>query len=135
VTAALISLIVPVQANCQRVVLFGGSSNSGLVGDTWEWDGEQWTQLGDTGPLPRSGHALTYDSGRQRIVLFGGVRQNNVAWLTLGSGTELNGPRNRMPGRLRASITNWRTTALRDRVVLFGGVSVTTYTSACMAGS
>lgn len=66
-------------ANRQRVVLFGGSSNSGLVGDTWEWDGEQWTQLGDTGPLPRSGHALTCDSGRQRIVLFGGVLQNNVA--------------------------------------------------------
>ena len=26
------------------VVLFGGDSDSELLGDTWEWDGSQWTR-------------------------------------------------------------------------------------------
>ncbi len=31
-----------------------------------------WTQKQDIGPRPRLGHAMAYDSTRQRIVLFGG---------------------------------------------------------------
>ena len=27
-----------------RVVLFGGDGESGLLGDTWEWDGRRWTR-------------------------------------------------------------------------------------------
>jgi hypothetical protein len=57
-----------------RVILFGGElPGTGLVRDTWEWDGQQWTQVEDTGPLPRRGHAMAYDPMRQRIVLFGGL--------------------------------------------------------------
>ena len=37
-----------------RVVLFGGqyqmSSRTTLLGDTWEWDGQTWTQKATTGP-------------------------------------------------------------------------------------
>ena len=40
--------------------------------DTWEWDGENWTQYEDIGPAPRSRPAMAYDSKRQRIILFGG---------------------------------------------------------------
>ncbi len=55
-------------------MLFGGTTLAGAVfGDTWEWDGTDWTQLEDTGPVARSGHALAYDSNRSRIVLFGGA--------------------------------------------------------------
>ena len=43
-----------------------------MLGDTWTWDGEAWTQVADTGPEARSGHAMAYDSARQRTVLFGG---------------------------------------------------------------
>jgi hypothetical protein len=43
-----------------------------LRGDTWEWDGADWTQVADTGPDARSGHALAFDAERQRAVLFGG---------------------------------------------------------------
>ena len=32
-----------------------------------------WTQKQDMGPWPRGGHALAYDSGRGRVVLFGGA--------------------------------------------------------------
>src|SRR6266436_1175998 len=60
-----------------RIVLFGGqtadNSTTGLSNDTWEWDGENWTQYADIGPAPRSLHAMTYDSSRGRIVLFGGI--------------------------------------------------------------
>jgi hypothetical protein len=27
-----------------RVVLYGGDGESGLLGDTWEWDGRRWTR-------------------------------------------------------------------------------------------
>jgi hypothetical protein len=54
-------------------LLFAGSKSGIPIGDTWQWDGLNWTQLADTGPPPRSGHAMAYDSNRQRTVLFGGV--------------------------------------------------------------
>jgi hypothetical protein len=60
------------------VVMFGGSSTSTsstvTVGaETWEWDGSQWTQLHPTtAPLARAFASMTYDSVRQRIVLYGG---------------------------------------------------------------
>ncbi|HXI03308.1 MAG TPA: kelch repeat-containing protein [Candidatus Saccharimonadales bacterium] len=56
-------------------VLFGGSPDfgSGLLGDTWEWDGAQWTERTPAASPPaRLGHTLTYDPDRGRVVLFGG---------------------------------------------------------------
>jgi hypothetical protein len=60
-------------------VMFAGRPNtSALFGDTWEWDGErtQWVQrtpsVETNGPPPRAGHAMVYDSVRQRTFLFGG---------------------------------------------------------------
>jgi hypothetical protein len=34
--------------------------------------GESWTQVADTGPSARFGHALTFDAARKRVLLFGG---------------------------------------------------------------
>ena len=40
----------------RSVVLFGGDPvRAALIGDTWQWDGADWTQLADTGPSPRAG--------------------------------------------------------------------------------
>src|SRR5262245_51712977 len=42
-----------------KVVLFGGRSpnpNGPDYGDTWEWDGAQWTLRAIAGPMPRHGH-------------------------------------------------------------------------------
>jgi hypothetical protein len=68
----------------QRVVLFGGSgslSATSTFGDTWEWDGTQWQSVGPTsGPAARAGHAMCYDSHRQRVVMFGG-RSNSGSLL------------------------------------------------------
>jgi hypothetical protein len=68
-------------------VLFGGStfpnsppSASGFFGDTWEFDGTNWTQrLPANSPGPRTFANLAYDSWRHRSVLFGGIRLNRSA--------------------------------------------------------
>ena len=52
--------------------LFGGTSGTSLLGDTWEWDGEDWTEVANDGPTRRSQHSLVYDSSRHLILLFGG---------------------------------------------------------------
>jgi hypothetical protein len=57
-----------------RVVLFGGADAMQVRGDTWEWDGDKWTQVSRVGPGPRTFPAMTYDSVRRRVVLFGGNR-------------------------------------------------------------
>jgi len=72
----------------KRIVLFGGqSTNQQLHGDTWEWDGQTWTQQQDVGPSLRRSHSMAYDTKRRRTVLFGG--QSQVA--PMGDTWEWNG--------------------------------------------
>lgn len=56
-------------------VLFGGSSGSGLVSDTWYWNGSSWTRI-TTGllntPAARADAAIGYDSASGNVVMFGG---------------------------------------------------------------
>jgi hypothetical protein len=63
-------------AERRRLVLFGGlqrgGGQSGVVGDTWEWDGTAWTRMATTGPPPRCEHVMAYDRGRKKTVMFGG---------------------------------------------------------------
>lgn len=72
----------------QRVVLFGGfalatpgapASSNTYFGDTWEWDGTEWTQIADTGPSERYAPAMAFDRSRECQVLFGGLSQ--ATWL------------------------------------------------------
>ena len=54
-------------------VLFGGADPDGnLFGDTWEWDGENWTQMEDVGPSSRLEFAMAFDAERKQTLLFGG---------------------------------------------------------------
>jgi hypothetical protein len=56
-----------------RLLLFGGAG-TGLLPDTWHFDGVAWTQLLPANAPPgRYGHSLATDVGRRRIVLFGGL--------------------------------------------------------------
>ena len=57
-----------------RLVLFGGADATKVCGDTWEWDGKEWTQMSVEGPIPRTFPSMAYDNHRKRIVLFGGNR-------------------------------------------------------------
>jgi hypothetical protein len=112
----------------QRIVLFGGYSPVlGLniyLNDTWEWDGEVWTQVADTGPIPRAAHAITFDSVRQRVVLFGGYGGGadplNDTWEWDGAvWTQVadTGPSPRMEHAVTFD-------SVRQRVVLFGGTTM-----------
>ena len=60
-----------------RIVLFGGKDiKTGIVNDTWEFDGTVWTNMtpsNSTSPPARRNHALVYDSHRKRTVLVGGI--------------------------------------------------------------
>jgi len=56
-------------------VLFGGltASAASVVGDTWEWDGVDWTQrFPAQSPPPRRNHGMAYDARRGRTVVNGG---------------------------------------------------------------
>ena len=62
----------------EAILLFGGYSNGESVGDTWQWDGENWKEIQITGPGVRNNHVMVTDKDRKRIVLFGGKnRQQN----------------------------------------------------------
>jgi hypothetical protein len=68
----------------QRTLVFGGGRqlpNGNFPSDTtgawlrdlWAWDGTSWMQLASNGPPSRGGlPGLSYDSHRDRVVLFGG---------------------------------------------------------------
>jgi hypothetical protein len=62
----------------QRAVLFGGITRwdgKAWVYDnsTWEWDGQDWQQIfPPVSPTGRARHAMAYDEGRGRVVLYGG---------------------------------------------------------------
>lgn len=56
-----------------RFVTFGGSGQSGLNGETWEYDGTSWTKRNTTSPPARQAHAMVYDAGRGVTVIFGGM--------------------------------------------------------------
>ena len=59
-----------------RILLFGGDTTTGGGGEnneTWTYDGTDWTQIiTATSPTPRYWHSMSYDSTRDRTVVFGG---------------------------------------------------------------
>lgn len=57
------------------IVLYGGHSGTTSLSDTWEWNGATWTQRLVTGPGPRNGHTMSFDTTRGRVVLIGGETQ------------------------------------------------------------
>ncbi len=67
-----------IAATPQSVVLFGGGLGTGsnAQADTWTWDStKSWTQRAPARSPPRRwyGHALAFDSTRQKVVMFGGA--------------------------------------------------------------
>jgi cysteine-rich repeat protein len=57
-----------------RIVVFGGSTFGGtILGDTWEWEGQNWRRRAPlTLPTARRDAAMAYDAVRGLTVLFGG---------------------------------------------------------------
>ena len=110
----------------RKVIMFGGmgvrvgEQSAPLFDDTWEFDGTAWTQVRGTGPSPRLGAGVAYDSKRSRVILFGGGNHERVfndlwtwdgaSWTKLAEG----GPEPRVMGYIAYD-------KRRDRIVLFGG--------------
>jgi hypothetical protein len=111
-----------------RVVLFGGVSVAfgPVFGDTWEWDGGNWTQrVPAQSPPARQQTALAFDRARGRTVLFGGAPSSNVVgtifadtWEWDGTNWSPAGSANAPPRRLEHALAY---DAARGRTVLFGG--------------
>lgn len=76
---ARISSAMTYDAARGRVVLFGGDADQGQVfsggfGDTWTWDGANWSQVSSgASPPARAWAGLAYDAAVGKSVLFGGL--------------------------------------------------------------
>lgn len=66
----------------RKVVMFGGEGASGVLGDTWLWDGASWTQMSGAGPSARGGVQMAFDGSH--IVLFGGYTLSGGKQLPIG---------------------------------------------------
>jgi hypothetical protein len=124
--AARIQAAVAYDAARGRVVLFGGAAWGSPVpfGDTWEWDGVDWTQRATAVEPPGSEAAvMAYDAGRAVCVLYvpvlvGGVPTGAQTWEWDGVAWTQRLPATTPSVRRVASMAY---DPVRQRTVLFGG--------------
>jgi hypothetical protein len=108
-----------------KVVLFGGFGSSGYLGDTWEWDGSNWTQkFPETSPAARYRPAMA--TRGSTVVLFGGMDSSgnllSDTWEWDGTNWSLKTPSTNPPARyVHAMVT------LGSTVILFGGYDYVSY--------
>ncbi len=65
-----------------EVIYFGGSP-----AQTWAWNGTDWILRSSTGPGPRRGAGMAYDTARKRVVLFGGTTTTAYGCVAVGAAT------------------------------------------------
>ena len=110
-------------------ILFGGatandpgSARNYALDETWEWDGTRWIhRYPEHSPAGRSSHSMTYDSNRERVLLFGGTNgteELSDTWVYEGRDWRQIDTPNAPVGRVSSALAF---DPLRDRVVLFGG--------------
>jgi len=116
-----------------KAVLFGGTSqwtesegwNS--LGDTWEWDGSDWTQLFPAAsPSPRRAAGMVFDEARNVALLFGGVNDIgsetseffDETWEWDGANWIEQKPKFHPPAR---ALMNMYYDPVRHKVVIHGG--------------
>ena len=116
-------------ANRKHVVLFGGATAiaSALLGDTWEWDGDDWLELTPAGSPPSRGcHAMAFDFTRNRLVLFGGsdgLTELNDTWEFDGAAWSQKMPTFSPPARISHAMAY---DVSRSTLILFGGLTGST---------
>jgi hypothetical protein len=108
----------------RRMVLFGGTGDSGALGDTWEWDGSAWIPRTPAGASPsaRAGHSLVYDHGRGTTVLVGGAA-DGIVWEWDGSGWTSITPAGTSPSTSAAVFVPDPTSPTNGRVTALGAYS------------
>ena len=117
----------------QEVIVFGGTVGFDpdtfediLTNETWAWDGSTWNLVATTGPSPRYGAEMVFDSVRGKVVLFGGFHSFGPplgdTWEWDGnSWTEIV-----VPGTLPLPRFNFSMAydPAREEVILFGGIDI-----------
>lgn len=111
--------------NDGTVTLFGGwpgaTDDGVMLADTWKWNGTTWATVATlTSPQPRSQHATSFDSTRNRLVLFGGrgTKWLGDTWEFDGTTWLLRTPTHSPSPRSNHSLAY---DSARARTVLFGG--------------
>ena len=107
-----------------RAVLFGGANATGLLDDTWEWDGAAWQQRAvAVRPSRRFRPALAFDPVRNRVVLFGGLGVGSAnlgdLWEWDGAGWTMRAAPSTRPLERAGAAMAWD--PVRNVIVLFGG--------------
>jgi hypothetical protein len=108
-----------------EIVLFGGQFRGGALSDTWTWDGVLWRERFPKTPTPlgRYGHAMTTDTARSVVLMFGGSTTWNIAmkdtWAWNGSDWTLLASTGPSPRDYTAMAHHGGT----GRTILFGGQS------------
>lgn len=131
-----------------RMIVFGGSDGSDSLYTSQTWvlglSGEPWRRLGIRGnavPRPREGHTAIYDTRHDRIIVFGGLNEDNITqyrndvWslsMRDSTWTQLRGDSCFGNGFVRPEC-RWYHSAiydsLGDRMIVYGGSYRTTMTS------
>jgi len=105
-----------------RLVIHGGvQDRNSRMDETWEWDGQKWTQFNVPGPGFREGAAMAYDEARETTILYGGANEKfdilGDTWAWDGaewSQVSTTGPAPRFPSAIVYD-------AAREKVLLFSG--------------
>jgi hypothetical protein len=103
------------------LVIHGGlQSRTERFDETWEWDGNTWTEFTGEGPGPREGSLMVYDPSRNNMILFGGAEEMDVKGDTWqwddGTWTKVSetGPAPRFPGGMVYD-------PIREEVLIYSG--------------
>ena len=112
-------------AQIDRVIVFGGDVNMTPRADTWTYDfnTDTWEEVKlDTGTPPRGRrwHAMVYDAGADRTILYGGHTGGSETWVfdySLRTWTQLE--TDQAPGK--RSMHSLAYSSAAERVILFGG--------------
>ena len=116
-------------SNRRKQVLFGGTTGSNALfphGDTWEWDGEDWLRVAETGPGDRSAYSMAYDPVNEVTVLFGGIYDPDVGgtvhyqdtWTWDGTSWTMLNPTTKPSSRYGHSMVYDESTG---KILMFGG--------------
>ncbi len=96
----------------------------GYFGDTWVWNGTNWTQeFPANSPSARGAFGMAYDAAQNQVVLFGGfggISDLNDTWVWDGTNWTQLSPANSPPARAAFVMVY---DAAQGQVVLFGGLN------------
>jgi hypothetical protein len=104
------------------VVVFGGAAGITTLGETWTWDGTDWTRHTPAHhPPARFGSAM---ASRNHVILFGGYSSrtgfSSDTWTWDGSDWTRHTPAHRPDSRDAAAMVQ---DSVPGQIVLFGGSS------------